>query len=133
MPNPQDDSFDTDDALSRLMRNGASPRELFYGLTAQGAPPQQAMTAAYAAGQRRGARGAAGLWPPNRHPQCALVAPERGSRGRYQASSGGLVSRASCPTDVRARRIGVSGSAAVSAADLRRCDAPPPGFHPAAR
>ncbi len=48
MPNPQDDSFDTDDALSRLMRNGASPRELFYGLTAQGVPPQQAMTAAYA-------------------------------------------------------------------------------------
>ncbi len=48
MPNLQDDSVDTDDALSRLMRDGASPRELFYGLTAQGVPPQQAMTAAYA-------------------------------------------------------------------------------------
>ncbi|WP_315831087.1 hypothetical protein [Bradyrhizobium prioriisuperbiae] len=45
---PDDSAFDTDDAFARLAPDTASPRDLFYALTAQGVPPQQAMTAAYA-------------------------------------------------------------------------------------
>jgi hypothetical protein len=48
MPYRQDDSaLDTDDAFARLAPDTASPRDLFYALTAQGVPPQQAMVAAY--------------------------------------------------------------------------------------
>ncbi|WP_315831084.1 hypothetical protein [Bradyrhizobium prioriisuperbiae] len=45
---PDDSAFDTDDSFARLAPDTASPRDLFYALTAQGVPPQQAMTAAYA-------------------------------------------------------------------------------------